>query len=116
MKGLAFIIILMTITQCTKENETFSCENSVCNTEATVINLTGLDGCGLMFELADGTRLEPERRTYIQAPSVEDDPLYHFELIEGQQVKISWDKSTLLSTCMAGKMVYITCITECKKP
>lgn len=79
-----------------------------------MVDMTGLDGCGLMFELADGTRLEPEMRTYVQAPTKEEDPLYHFELKAGQTVKIDWQESTgLASICMAGPIVFITCITEC---
>ncbi|HCM77367.1 MAG TPA: hypothetical protein DIS90_13360 [Cytophagales bacterium] len=75
--------------------------------------MTGLDGCGLMFELEDGTRLDPIRREYIQAPSIEEDPLYHFELKAGQHVKISWVESLGMNICMAGPLVYITCISEC---
>lgn len=30
-----------------------------CDRHATVKNLTGLDGCGFVFELGNGSRLEP---------------------------------------------------------
>lgn len=117
MKGLVFSILLASLFQCGQDSDLVSCDKSNCGTSATVVDLTGLDGCGLMFELADGTRLEPEMRTYIQAPTVEEDPLYHFELKAGQSVKIDWVESTgMASICMAGPIVFITCITECKKP
>jgi hypothetical protein len=34
--------------------------NAACSTLATVHDLRGLDGCGFVFELADGKRLEPQ--------------------------------------------------------
>ncbi len=114
MKGIVFSLLLVSLFQCGKDE--VGCANSHCGTEATVVDLTGLDGCGLVFELADGSRLEPEMRTYIKAPTIDEDPLYHFELKVGQKVKISWEESLALSACMNGKIVFITCITECKKP
>ena len=117
MKGLVIPILLVSLFQCGKDANETNCENSSCSTEATVVDMTGLDGCGLMFELADGTRLEPEIRTYIKEPTIEEDPLYHFDLKAGQVVKIDWVESTdMASICMAGPIVFITCITTCKKP
>ena len=83
-----------------------------CSTEAVIKDLTGLDGCGFVLELNDGTRLIPERRIYIQAPTNEDDPIYHFEMKDGKKVKISYRDSELLGACMAGEIVFITCITS----
>ena len=117
MKGFVVSLLLVSLFQCGKDGNEINCENTSCATEATVVDMTGLDGCGLMFELADGTRLEPERRTYVQAPTLEEDPLYHFDLKAGQVVKINWQESPgLASICMAGPIVFMTCITECKKP
>jgi len=116
MKGSIALVFLLSLFQCHSSSELDTCSDSGCATEAKVVDMTGLDGCGIMFELADGTRLEPERRTYITAPTIEEDPLYHFELKVGQQVKISWEESLALSACLAGPIVFVTCITECKKP
>lgn len=117
MKGLLISFLLLGLFQCDRDSDLESCDKSSCGTTATVVDLTGLDGCGLMFELADGTRVEPEMRTYIQAPTAEEDPLYHFALQAGQTVKIDWVESTgMASICMAGPVVFITCISECKKP
>lgn len=115
MKGYIFTIFLLSLFQCGKDSDS-ACETSSCGTEATVVDLTGLDGCGLVFELADGTRLEPEQRVYIKAPTKEEDPLYYFDLKAGQHVKINYTETDLASICMTGKVVFVTCITECKKP
>ncbi len=111
---MVFSLLLLSLFQCGKDDVT--CADSPCGTDATVVDLTGLDGCGLVFELADGTRLEPEMRTYVQAPTIEEDPLYHFEMKAGQKVKISWQESLAMTVCMNGKIVFITCISECKNP
>jgi hypothetical protein len=86
-----------------------------CSTRATVRDLTGLDGCGFVFELEDGTRLEPVRVFYcgtepFVAPT--DDPLYNFEFADGKKVKISYELSNGGSICMVGPSVKITCLTE----
>jgi hypothetical protein len=59
MKRLLFLcIIIFTLSACKKEEVKKS--NAGCNTLATVRDLRGLDGCGFVFELADGKRLEPQ--------------------------------------------------------
>jgi hypothetical protein len=65
-----------------------------------------------MIVLEDGTRLNPEKRVYVQAPKREDDPLYYFTLIAGEKVKISYKETNGMDACMAGKSVFITCITK----
>jgi hypothetical protein len=91
------------------------CTQSV---EATVRDLTGLDGCGFVFELNDGTRLEPHRiLLFCGTPplpkEVTEDPLYQFEWVDGKRVKIGYDVLTDgVSICMVGPMVKITCIEE----
>lgn len=83
-----------------------------CNVKASVEDFTGLDGCGLMLVLEDGTRLNPEKRVYIQAPKREDDPLYYFELKAGEKVMIAYKDTDGVDVCMGGKRVFITCITK----
>jgi len=115
MKGLIFSLLLTLGLQSCGDTYTIICGTEPCGTIAKVVDMTGLDGCGLMFELPNGTRLEPEFRTYIQAPTVDQDPLYHFNLKAGQTVKIDWEESKeLASICMAGPIVFITCIVEVK--
>lgn len=87
-----------------------------CDVIATVVDLRGLDGCGFIFELEDGTRLEPRRVFYCGTgpmPDIPPDPLNDFEFAAGKKVKISYDISQEIgSICMAGIPAKITCLTE----
>lgn len=83
-----------------------------CNETATVTDFTGLDGCGVMLVLEDGARLNPERRQYFAPPKRQDDPLYYFTLTPGDKVKIAYNETNGADICMAGKTVFITCITK----
>lgn len=93
--------------------------NATCDTGeiATVRDLTGLDGCGFVFELNDGTRLEPMRLMFCGTPplpeEVTEDPLYDFQFVDGKQVRIGYEEiQDVASICMVGKIVRITCIEE----
>lgn len=91
-----------------------SCDHGVV---ATVRDLTGLDGCGFVFELTDGTRLEPMRLMYCGTPplpkEITEDPLYDFQFVDGKQVRIGYEEiQDAASICMVGKIVRITCIEE----
>lgn len=112
MKGIIISLLLVSLFQCNKGTHEINRENTSCGRYAKVVDMAGLDGCGLMFELADGTRLDPERRVYVQAPTLAQDPLYHFDLKSGQEVTINWEQSLALNSCMAGPIVFITCIEE----
>jgi hypothetical protein len=100
----------------------FACEDenvntTTCGTPATVRDLTGLDGCGFVFELADGSRLEPQRLFFCGTPplpkEVTEDPLYQFEFVDGKKVTIGYEACPdCASICMAGTMVKITCLSE----
>lgn len=88
-----------------------------CSTPATLRNLEGLDGCGWVFELNDGTRLEPRRLMYCGTPplpkEVTEDPLYNFEYIDGKRVFIDYEPiADAVSICMVGDVVRITCISD----
>ncbi len=72
-----------------------------CSLTGTVVDYTGLDGCGLMIRLDNGEVLEP-------AEMVPD-----FVLKPGQRVALSYtDLFDHGSICMAGRIVRIDCITE----
>jgi hypothetical protein len=90
-----------------------------CTTPATLRNLTTLDGCGYVFELEDGTLLEPVRRLYCGTPplprEVTEDPLYNFIFEDGKKVTINYTAAEGVSTCMAGQLVKITCIQAAVK-
>lgn len=92
----------------------FACDdkNELCSpsTRATVKDLSALDGCGFVFELEDGSRLEPLILfTFAADPT---NPLYQFEFVDGKKVKISYEQVNNASSCMAGEVVRITCIEE----
>jgi len=91
-----------------------SCDESVL---ATIKDLTGLDGCGFVFELNDGSKLEPLRLMFCGTPpipqEVTEDPLYNFQFVDGKRVRISYEEvPDAASICMVGKIVKITCIEE----
>lgn len=72
-----------------------------CSLIGTVVDYTGLDGCGLMIRLDNGEVLEP-------AEMVPD-----FSLKPGQRVMLSYtDLFDRASICMAGRIVRIDCISE----
>ena len=109
MKGIGIILFLVLIAASCDKKDTGVAPG--CSQEATVKDLRSLDGCDFVFELTDGTHLIPERRVYIQAPKQEDDPIYYFQMKDGEKVTISYRDTQLLGTCMAGKIVFVTCIT-----
>lgn len=114
LSTLLFLSATITFWSCEEEPMSTSCDNAVL---ATVKDLTGLDGCGFVFELTDGTKLEPQMLGYCGTPplpkEVTENPLYNFQFIDGKQVRIGFEEVTdAMSICMVGKVVKITCIEE----
>jgi hypothetical protein len=107
MKPLIALLLLFGLAGCFNQ---VVCPAEPCNLEATVIDHTGMDGCGLLFELPDGTRLIPSHRTYVQPPTPAEDPIYHYDLKAGEKVYISYKSEDAASACMMGDVVFITCI------
>ena len=111
---LLFMLSLL-FTNCKDEQPiVITCDNTVL---ATVKDLTGLDGCGFVFELADGSKLEPQMLFYCGTPplpkEVTENPLYDFQWVAGKQVRIAYEEiPDAASICMAGKIVKITCLEE----
>jgi hypothetical protein len=101
----------------------FACGNeslsSSCKTPAIVRDLSGLDGCGFVFELSDGTNLIPVTLFWCGTPPLPkeqaEDPLANFTLTDGMSVLINYEELQDMATvCMAGKSVRITCIEEAR--
>ena len=115
LSTLLFLSASFFFCSCEDDPTIVPCEEGVF---ATVRDLTGLDGCGFVFELADGTRLEPIRQflrcgTPPLPKEVTEDPLFNFQFVEGKKVSIGFQEMTeAVSICMVGKMVKITCIEE----
>jgi len=97
MKNL-IIVLLIAFGSCT--NDTCNCGSEA--VKATIEDFTGLDGCGYLIVLEDGTRLEPiNLNSQTVAPA------------DGKKVWITYTKATnSASICMVGDMVEITCISE----
>ena len=114
LSTLLFLSTSVTFWCCEEDMMTVSCDNAVL---ATVKDLSGLDGCGFVFELADGTRLEPQMLGYCGTPplpkEVTENPLYNFQWVDGKQVRIGFEEvPDVMSICMDGRSVKITCIEE----
>ena len=84
-----------------------------CSNTAIVKDLSGLDGCGFVLELEDGSRFIPQKLTYIQAPDPQQDPVYYFNFKDGDKVCFDFRETEGTDVCMAGKLVFITCIKTC---
>lgn len=90
-----------------------------CGTFATVLDLRGLDGCGFVFELADGKRLEPQLLYFCGTPPLPkeatENPLSSFVFVDGKKVTIGYEVlENQTSICKVGPMVKIMCIEEVK--
>jgi hypothetical protein len=112
--SILVLVVMVSLTACEDETTTNTCNPG---TLATIKDLTGLDGCGFVFELADGSRLEPQMWGYCGTPplpkEVTENPLYNFQFVDGKKVRIGYEEvKDAASICMVGKIVKITCIEE----
>lgn len=110
MKVLIVFLFGFGLLTCGDEQVIYCPPPPQCSQEATAIDYTGIDGCGLVLELPDGKRLVPARLTYVQPPTPEEDPLYHYDLKAGEKVYIGYSSSKVFTACMMGEVVFITCI------
>lgn len=120
MKYITVLILTLALSGCSENMPSPENKPDVCSTPAIVRDLSGLDGCGFVFELTDGTRLEPVRVFYCGTPplpkEMTENPLYDFEFVDGQRVRISYTPAQAASICMVGTPVTITCISEVAGP
>jgi hypothetical protein len=79
-------------------DETGKCTNTV---RATIVNKTGLDGCGWLLQLSDGSSLEPT--------NLSD---FGIELVDNKTVDVSYTEVNMISICMVGPVVEINCMEE----
>ena len=94
MRKLASAAVLLLLWGCGEDD-------TRCDTEATLEDYTGLDGCGFVLVLEDGQALE------MGAFDVEPD----FDFEDGMKVRISYEEMTgMASICMVGPIVRITCM------
>lgn len=110
---IATLFLLASLTSCHKEER----PTTNCGTYATVKDLTGLDGCGFVFELENGEKLEPIRGHRCATPAPPASALDNFKLLDGQRVTIAYKEvENQVSICMVGKVVEITCINLVAAP
>ncbi|MEY4596988.1 MAG: hypothetical protein RLZZ506_1414 [Bacteroidota bacterium] len=81
----------------------FSCNRTSCENAqaATIVDYTGLDGCGLVIKLQNGEVLEPIN-------------LHDFNITptDGMKVWIKYHEVGLASICMVGPTVEIDCLAK----
>jgi len=96
---LAFILMLH-LSGCNKStNENVqACENAQ---KAKFKDLTGLDGCGMVIQLQNGSYLEPTNLCDMD-----------IEIKDGQKIWVSYHIApNMASICMVGDIVEIDCIS-----
>jgi len=112
-RTIAILVILLSTLACEMGDSKISKD---CTYTATVVDLQGTDGCGFVFKLDNGDYLEPVWRwgwcgTPPLPKEATEDPLYDFEFVEGQRVRLGFEPAEEMgSICMVGKQVYITCL------
>jgi hypothetical protein len=75
-----------------------SCENAQA---ATIVDYTGLDGCGLVIKLQSGEVLEPV--------NLND---FNITPTDGMKVWVKYHEVGLASICMVGPTVEIDCLAQ----
>ena len=105
------VVMIFSRFQCEDKHDVIVC-GTICPYEATVKDLSGLDGCGFVLEMKDGSRLIPQRLTYIQPPDSLQDPGYYFNFKHDQRVCFGYREVEGVDVCMAGNLVFLTCIAE----
>ena len=94
MKKFIYLFFLLILGSCAKDK---NCANSE---HAELKNLTGLDGCGWVLELDNGSKLEPQNLTD-----------FEIELVEGKDVHVRYTEIEGGSICMVGQIVTIDCLS-----
>ena len=93
--ALIHLATLLLLTGCPEEG----CENGV---PSMLLDYTGLSGCSWIIQLQSGEKLEPL--------NLED---FDLTPADSMLVHVTYEKKpTMMSVCMVGKMVEITCIKK----
>jgi hypothetical protein len=118
---LPLLFAIVAFAGCSSDEPGKDESTSACSTPAVVRDRRGLDGCGYLLQLQDGSLLEPQIVFRCGTPPLPEDepldPMIGFELIDGKKVMIGYvPLDSAMSICMVGKVVRITCITEVHTP
>ena len=84
------LIFLIFLISCSKSNISW--------TSATIQDLTGLDGCGLVIQLEDQSYLEPINLSDFSSTAT---------ISDNQKVRVKYQEIDVASTCMVGKIIEI---------
>ena len=84
------LIFLIFLISCSKSNISW--------TSATIQDLTGLDGCGLLIQLEDQSYLEPINLSDFSSTAT---------ISDNQKVRVKYQEIDVASTCMVGKIIEI---------
>jgi hypothetical protein len=115
MKNLiVFALALLALAACEEEKLNDECSAA---TPATIRDFNELDGCGWVFELEDGTILQPIMlMPFCGTPplpkEVTENPLYNYPFEDGKRVLINYVSADFVTACMAGETVNIRCIED----
>ncbi len=85
-----FLLILVFVSACSKSHTGML--------KGTLHDYTGLDGCGMLIDLENGSTLEPTNLTDFQGD---------VSIVDGQKVWIKYHEISAGSICMVGKVVVI---------
>ena len=101
MKKLLLVSVVsiaaLGMTACNKKN---GCPNN--SEKAVVRDFSDTDTCGIVFQLEDGTKIEPTNRS--EFPSI--------NYQEGQLIWVKYKPASGASTCGLGDIVKLKCISE----
>lgn len=92
--GLTLLVLIIMAIGCNTGNEIIDD-----TTSAHLRNYTGLDGCGWVIELTDGTKLEPINLDE-----------FNFTPTDGMAIEITYTEMPLASICMVGQTVELITI------
>jgi hypothetical protein len=84
------LIFLIFLISCSKSNISW--------TSATIQDLTGLDGCGLLIQLEDQSYLEPINLSDFSSTAT---------ISDNQKVQVKYQEINGASSCMVGKIIEI---------
>ncbi|MEX1002084.1 MAG: hypothetical protein WDZ35_08210 [Crocinitomicaceae bacterium] len=101
MKKLLFAgvvgAVMISVSSCNKNN---GCPNN--SEKAFVRDYTDSDTCGILFQLEDGTKLEPINRSEFPNINYED----------GQLIWLKHKEASGASICGMGEIIEIKCVSE----
>jgi len=98
---------ILAYTGCKDKDDKVKSETTCKNAKkAKIVDMTGLDGCGLMLQLDDETRLEPTNFNKFEEK---------VPLVDGTKVWVEYKPADgFASICMAGQLVEIYCLEKMK--